>query len=270
MQPSHAFIPSSLVEKFVNFGETSSLNVSSLKRLFYGGNSIKLHLQPSAKILKHCDLIQIYGLSEISMASGFSVEENRRDFLWKKKESCGKVLPGFTIKITDPETQDILGANQRGEICIKTFASFKEYYSLEPTNVFNSDGFIRTGDVGYYDEDQCLYVVERIKEMFKFKDWHVIPSVLEGILLQHPEVEEVAVFGIPWGSDGEAPAACVVLKKNSKVDKEKLNEFVNKKVTEKEQLRGGIWFVENIPKTVTGKIQRKLVQKEILNQTITE
>ena len=139
------------------------------------------------------------------------------------------------------------------------------YYKLDSSEVFDKDGFLKTGDVGYYDEDGYLYVVERIKEMFKYQSWHIVPSAIEAVLLEHKGVKEAAVFGLPGGEDGEVPAACVVLKDGYSLSEEEIDSFLKERIADRERLRGGITFVKTLPKTPTGKVVRKKVRDSIIN-----
>ncbi|KAJ8938198.1 hypothetical protein NQ314_011580 [Rhamnusium bicolor] len=128
---------------------------------------------------------------------------------------------------------------------------------MDSSNNYDEDGFIKTGDIGYYDEDECFYIIDRIKEMFKYKSWHVIPTSLEVLLQEHPAVKEAVVFGIPHEMDEFHPAACVILKDNMEVSPDVIEKFVSEKVSEWHKLRGGIKIVEFIPKTPSGKILRR-------------
>lgn len=158
----------------------------------------------------------------------------------------------------------MLGPNQKGEIRINTPCVFQKYYRADCSDVFDKDGFVKTGDVGYYDEDGCVYVVDRIKEMFKYKSWHIVPSQIEKALNEHPAIKEAAVFGVPAGDDGDVPAACIVLNDGYKITKEELEKFVAKNVSDREKLRGGILFVSSLPKTPSGKFLRKDIKDSFL------
>lgn len=141
----------------------------------------------------------------------------------------------------------------------------KGYYNADSSHCFDKDGFLKSGDVGYYDEDGCLYVIERIKEMFKYLSWHIVPSSIEAVLLEHPAVKEAVVFGIPADEEGEIPAACVVLHENhSNFDKKELLKFVEERVSDKEKLRGGITVLNVLPKTPSGKLIRNEVRNIVI------
>lgn len=130
---------------------------------------------------------------------------------------------------------------------------------------FDNDDFFKTGDLGYYDSDGYLYITGRIKEMFKYKYWHIIPALLEAILIEHPDVEECVVYGTPAGKDGDVSTAAVVLKNTAKTIVFNLEQYVAEKVIDRERLRGGVKIVKFLPKTASGKISRADIQNKIEN-----
>ena len=113
--------------------------------------------------------------------------------------------------------------------------------------------------IGYYDNNGYFYIVDRLKELIKVKGFQVAPAELEGILLTHPHVADCAVVGIPDNRAGEIPRAFVVRKSN-KVSEKELDSFMSSKVSEYKQLKGGVWFVDSIPKSPSGKILRRLLR----------
>ncbi|RZC40025.1 AMP-binding C domain containing protein [Asbolus verrucosus] len=142
----------------------------------------------------------------------------------------------------------------------------KGYFKSDSSQAFDEDGFLKTGDIGYDDEDECFYIIERLKEMFKYMSWHILPSTIDAVLLEHPAVKEAAVFGIPRIEEkGEVPAACVILKEKYSINKKEIEEFVAARVSDYEKLRGGVIFVETLKKTPSRKLMRKEIRKTILN-----
>lgn len=138
------------------------------------------------------------------------------------------------------------------------------YYNLDSSSAFDKEGWLRTGDVVYYDEDFCFYVVDRIKEMLKFRGWHVVPALLEDILRTHPAVESAAVVGLPHKTDGDLPAACVILKGGfDNCKPEDIQKFVDEKVDDFRKLRGGVKIVKAFPRTATDKVDRKKIKESV-------
>lgn len=144
------------------------------------------------------------------------------------------------------------------------------YYNMDSSNAWDSDGWIRTGDICYYDEDYCFYVVDRLKELIKYRGWHVSPALLEGILLQHPAVKMAVVIGVPHDQDNEHPLALVVLtnKDNNGINQDQLRKFVDDQVDDNKKLRAGVRFIEDVPKTPTGKIKRYFLKMQVLSTMI--
>lgn len=137
------------------------------------------------------------------------------------------------------------------------------YYNQDSSGSFDKDGWLKTGDMVYYDEDYCFYVVDRIKESFKYQGWFIAPAILENELLNHPAVIQAIVIGIPK-EDGSHPMGLVVLKDNLEVSGKEIEKFVEERVPERMRLRAGVKVVKSLPLTVTGKIKRSEVKKMIL------
>lgn len=143
----------------------------------------------------------------------------------------------------------------------------KGYHNLESSDAFDENGYLKTGDVVYYDEDFCFFVIDRIKEMLKYRSWHVAPAMLEEVLLTHPAVHAAVVVGIPDKEDGEHPRACVILKQGIKgVQEEEIRKYVDERVDDRKKLRGGVVFVKSFPITASGKVSRRLL-KNLWHQT---
>lgn len=139
------------------------------------------------------------------------------------------------------------------------------YYEMDSSSSWDKDGFLKTGDIAYFDEDFCFYIVDRIKELLKFRSWHVVPAILESILLQHPAVKEAIVLGIPHDIDGDHPVGVVVLKQDSEnLTSEDLEKFVAEKVDDRQRLIGGVKIVERLFYTPTGKVKRKYMRDLLL------
>lgn len=137
----------------------------------------------------------------------------------------------------------------------------KGYYNLDSSGVYDEDGYVKTGDIVYYDEEFCFFVVDCIKEMLKYRSWHVAPATLEEILLTHPVVKAAVVVGVPDKEDGEHPMACVILKPGAKrVLGEEIRRYVDERVDDRKKLRGGVVFVKSFPTTPSGKISRRFLK----------
>jgi len=176
--------------------------------------------------------------------------------------SAGKVAPYIRLKIIDEVTGEKLGPNEIGEICAKSPYTMKEYLNNpKATAETIKDGYIHTGDKGYYDDNENLFVIGRFKELIKYRMAHVVPSNIEKQMMTHPDVEEVGVVGQPDECDGELPLAFVVLRKGATATAEELITYTNGLVIEEEKLRGGVRFIDQIPRNELGKIVRPKLKK---------
>jgi len=175
------------------------------------------------------------------------------------------LMPNFQAKIIDVETGKELGPNESGELYLKSETRMLGYLKNEKATAEAIDpngGWLRTGDMAYYDKDGHFFIVDRLKEMIKVNAYQVAPAELEGILLSHPGVQDAAVFGIPHPQSGEAPRAMVQKKSDSSLTPDELAKYVNGKVSSYKQLRGGIEFVDVVPKSPSGKILRRILRDE--------
>lgn len=216
-----------------------------------------------------------YGSSEANVLVGHELT-NRRGYE-NKLGSSGTLCAELQLKIVDLDSGALLGPNKEGEICVKSPFLFLGYHKFEKPDTFDEDGFLKMGDVGYYDEDKYIYITDRIGEMFKYRINHISPSLVEHILLSHPAVAEAVVFGVPHEIDKNHPGASVVLRKGANATIQELLEFTNPKVTNAYQLRAGLTIVEALAKTPTGKVQRRIARnlfietkKEELNKNGTQ
>lgn len=157
---------------------------------------------------------------------------------------------------------------EAGEICIKSSIVMHKYLDnpLATSEMIDIDGFLHTGDIGYVDDLGNWYVVDRTKELIKFNAYQIAPAELEAILLECPLVADAAVIGIyDEKRETEVPRAYIslnsqnkqVFRKGLETITQEIHDFVNQNVIHYKRLRGGIAFIETIPKSVSGKILRK-------------
>lgn len=198
------------------------------------------------------DILQGYGMTETSPAITHMVKGS------VKYESVGGPIPNTEMKVVHPETCSSLAARQTGEICMRGPQVMKGYFN-RPTDTaefIDSEGWLHTGDLGYYDEEGHFYVVDRLKELIKVKGNQVAPAELEEILRSHPDIDDAAVVGVPDDRAGEVPRAFVVPRRPD-ISEEDIKKFVAAKVSEHKQLKGGVHFLTAIPKSPSGKILRR-------------
>ena len=119
------------------------------------------------------------------------------------------------------------------------------------------DGWMQTGDIGYYDEDKQFYIVDRIKELIKYKGSQSAPAEIEAILLSHPKIKDAGVIGIPDEECGELPLAYVVKQPDVNLTEKEVIDFVASLASKPNHLHGGVRFIHEVPKNPSGKILRK-------------
>jgi 4-coumarate--CoA ligase len=196
-----------------------------------------------------------------------------------KTGSVGPLTSSTHGKIIDPETGTSLGPYENGELCIKGPQVMMGYFNdIEKTKECLSDeGWLRTGDLAYYDPDGFFYITDRLKELIKVRGFQVAPAELEELLFQNELVQDVAVVQISDEASGELPRAYVVLKPSAEpneVTKEYLIKWVKERVSPHKRISGGVVFVEQIPKSASGKILRRILRneakKEFESRTLSE
>ena len=176
--------------------------------------------------------------------------------------SIGPVVPGTEACIRDLETDQNLGPHQEGELLVRGPQVMKGYLNNPEANAktLTSDGWYRSGDISYFDENHNFFIVDRLKELIKFKGFQVAPAELEALLLTHDSVADCAVIGIPDERAGEVPMAFVVKKLGHELSIEQLHKLVDENVADYKRLRGGIVFLDEIPKSLSGKILRRVLK----------
>lgn len=179
--------------------------------------------------------------------------------------TVGWPLPNVDVKITKLDDAHCQGvaANQVGEVLARGPTTMKGYFkNAEATHATIIDGgWIRTGDIGYYDENGLLYICDRLKELIKVNANQVAPAELEGILREHINVLDAVVVGVPHAQCGEVPKAFIVRRPGSSLNDLQINDFIANRVSKYKHLTGGIQFIEQIPKSASGKILRREVKR---------
>uniref|UniRef100_A0AC34QY29 Luciferase n=1 Tax=Panagrolaimus sp. JU765 TaxID=591449 RepID=A0AC34QY29_9BILA len=220
-------------------------DLSSIKSLSCGGAPLSSHMieQVKKRLPSLLFVMQGYGMTEMVSASHMTVFDEPTP-----PNAIGKLIDGMQHKVVDPETGKVLPPGEVGEICVKGPTVMKGYWRNDGENAMaiDGDGFLRTGDVGYIDEHDFLYLKDRFKELIKVKAFQVAPAELEHLLLTHPEISDAAVIGIPHETVGEAPRAFIVPNSPSLTAQEVL-DFVKERVSSYKQLIGGVQFVGQTP-----------------------
>ncbi|CAD5214323.1 unnamed protein product [Bursaphelenchus xylophilus] len=195
---------------------------------------------------------QAYGMTEMSMASHLPV------FGRDNPAASGWLMPNFEMKVIDRETGKTVPRGQVGEILTRSPTTMLGYFNRPKAtaDTVDNEGWLHTGDLGYVDNEGWTYVVDRCKDLIKVKGLQVAPAELEDVLLSHDEIKDSAVIGVPHPEFGEVPRAFVV-KNDPKLTEEAVDKYILEKCAPYKRLVGGIFFVDEIPKSPSGKILRR-------------
>ena len=231
-----------------------SYDLSHLRLVFSGAAPLSEHVARAAGDRIGCTVVQGYGLTETSPVTHVT----RLDGAGRKLAGIGPPLPNTESRIVDLATRAPLGPNQEGEIAIRGPQVMMGYLNRPEATaaMIDADGWLYTGDVGYADEDGCFYVVDRVKELIKYKGLQIAPAELEAVLLSHPGVADAAVVPLADEEAGEVPRAFVVLK--GEATPEEVMDYVAQRVAPYKKLRR-LEVIEQIPKSPSGKILRRLL-----------
>ena len=232
-------------------------NLPKLRALFSGAAPLGEPVAREAAQRLECMVVQGYGMTEMSPVTHLGRDDPEHG----KMDSAGQVIPNSEVKIVDIETGAELGPNQEGELVMRGPQLMKGYLNNpEATAEAIRDGWYFSGDIGYVDEDGHFFIVDRVKELIKYKGFQVAPAELEALLLSHPAVADAAVIPSPDEEAGEVPKAFVVLREEATTDE--LMAFVAERVAPHKRIRR-MEVAEEIPKSLSGKILRRvLVQGE--------
>nr|BAQ25863.1 luciferase homolog [Cryptalaus berus] len=233
-------------------------DLTSLKEIGVGAAPLGKEVgEAVAKRLNLEGIRQGYGLTEATLAVTFTPNNEFRP------GSSGTVVPLMSAKVINIDNGESLGPNVVGELCFKGGLVMRGYAgNIKATKeAIDEDGWLHTGDLGYYDKEGHFYIVDRLKELIKYKGFQVPPAELEGLLLKHPCIKDAAVIGIPDELAGELPAAFVVKQPGKKLSEKEVFDYIANQVSSPKHLRGGVRFIDEIPKSATGKIVRKALRE---------
>lgn len=239
----------------------SKYDLSSIRMMNSGAAPLTRELVDAVHGRLNIPVKQGYGLSETSPTTHTQPWGD-----WNKTTgSVGTLLPYQTAKYMSAEEKE-MPVGEVGELWIKGPNVFKGYLNNPEgtAHALTSDGYFKTGDVGYQDKDGNFYITDRVKELIKYKGFQVPPAELEGILVSHPKVNDAAVIGI-YDKDqaSEIPRAYIVPKDGlgkTDQDAKEIVDWLATKVAHHKKLRGGVRFVDEIPKSVSGKILRRMLK----------
>lgn len=233
-------------------------DLSSVRTVMSGAAPLGKDLEDAVRAkFPNAKLGQGYGMTEAGPVLAMCLAFAKEPFEIKSG-ACGTVVRNAEMKIVDPDTSISLPRNQRGEICIRGDQIMKGYLndpeSTERT--IDKEGWLHTGDIGYIDDDDELFIVDRLKELIKYKGFQVAPAELEAMLLTHPNISDAAVVPMIDEKVGEVPVAFVVRSNGSTTTEDEVKQFISKQVVFYKRVYR-VFFVDSIPKSPSGKILRR-------------
>lgn len=243
-----------MVLAFAKHPLVDEYDLSSLQTVFSGAAPLGAELAKEAADRIGCEVVQGYGMTELSPVSHATPPGNF------KAGSSGLTVANTECRLVsaDGEDQDVGG---RGELWVRGPQVMKGYLENEEAtrDTIDDDGWLHTGDVAELDENGHFSIVDRVKELIKFKGFQVPPAELEALLLTHPAIADCAVIGIPDDEAGELPKAFVVVAPGQELSAEDVQDFVADKVASYKKIRI-VEFIDEIPKSASGKILRRFLR----------
>ena len=234
-------------------------DISSLEYCISGGAPLPAEVKQKFETLTGCKVVEGYGLSEASPTVACNPIDTPG-----KSGSAGMLFVGTSVEIRDVEDPSkVLGQGEKGEVCVRGPQVMRGYWNrADATEEVFVEGALRTGDVGYMDEDGFLFLVDRKKDLILAGGYNVYPRVIEEALYTHPAVQEATVIGVPDAYRGEAPKAFVTLKEGQSATPEALKSYLVDHLNKIEMPRE-IEIRDELPKTMIGKLSKKeLVAEE--------
>ncbi|XP_058448263.1 probable 4-coumarate--CoA ligase 1 isoform X2 [Malaya genurostris] len=268
-RPKFLFVVPSLMLFLATHPKVTTDHLSSVDAILVGAAAASIQLQEKFK--------QKCGGRDVEIAQGYGMTESSpvtlctpHKYDLSKVGTCGQLYPNTQAKIVSLVDGSNLGAHQTGELLLRGPQIMKGYLNNEQATreTLDSNGWLHTGDVAYYDQDGFFYIVDRTKELIKVKGNQVSPTELENLIMELPEISDVAVAGVADETAGELPRAYVVLKQEHSLSEKTIVEHVKNRVVKYKQLAAGVRFVKEIPRNAAGKVIRQ--QLHLLGQQLDE
>jgi len=263
-QPEQLTLPPPLVLFLAKSDKAKPEHFKNLDKIVVGAAPVgEVLINDFLKKAPHAEFREAWGMTELS-AVGTMTSKNI------VHGSCGKLISNTKLKIVDLDNGQNKGPGKEntGEICVQGPQMMLGYLNNpEETAKTIQNGWLHTGDIGYYDDDGNIYICDRLKELIKVKGHQVAPAELEDLIRGIDEVTDVAVIGIPDQRQGEVPRAYVV-KSDESLPASKIEDYIAERLSSFKHLKGGVAFVKEIPKSAAGKILRKDLKSKYLEEGI--
>ncbi|MDX6586589.1 MAG: hypothetical protein QOI31_1062 [Solirubrobacterales bacterium] len=230
-------------------------DLSSVKTVMSGAAPLGAELSDKVAERLDCDVIQGYGMTETSPVTHIVRPDGEN-----RAGSIGRELVDTECRIIDVESGEDAAEGERGELWIRGPQVMAGYLNNDEATAetIDSDGWLHTGDIATRDSDGFYFIVDRLKELIKYKGFQVPPAELEAILINHPDVADCAVIGVPDEEAGEIPKAFIVPAADTDLDRDALMAHVAEQVSPQKKVRL-VEEIDEIPKSASGKILRRVL-----------
>ena len=251
------FIVPAALQMVVQHPRAKNTDFSHVKYVLYGAAPIPLDLlREAVETIPNAGFLQCYGMTETTGTIAVLPPEDHDLAGNDRMRSAGRAVPGTTIKIVDEEGREV-PRGEVGEVIVHSPSNMIEYWNLpEATAASLNDGWMRTGDAAYMDEDGYVFIQDRIKDMIISGGENVYPAQVESVIYGHPAIAEVAVIGVPDDTWGEAVKACVVPREGHHIDAEEIIAWARERLAAF-KVPKTIDIISAMPRNPSGKILRR-------------
>ncbi|WP_067707133.1 AMP-binding protein [Nocardia yamanashiensis] len=249
---TNVLVAPSMLQMMVDVLGSGKAEFPALRSIVYGAAPISMPLLRQVQNRLDAPLIQVFGLTE---TCGAIVQLEPEDHHGDLLTSVGKPYPWVEVEIRDPHTESRLPSGSDGEIWVRSRQCAEGYWRRpEATARLRApDGWLRTGDVGHFDDSGYLFITDRLKDMIITGGENVYPAEVERVLVTHPQVAEVAVIGVPDRTWGEAVAAIVALREGAQLGEAALIDWARPRIAGFRRPRRVV-IIDSLPRNPSGKV----------------
>lgn len=255
---NQALLVPALIRMLLDSPACGSTDFSSLRRILYGSSPVPVSTLREALEVFDCDFEQGYGLTE--SVGPVAMLRPGDHAAGRKLQSCGKAVPGTEIRVVDPAGKDC-AIGEVGEIIVSGLQLMKAYWNRpDATREVIRDGWLYSGDAGYFDADGYLFIHDRLKDMIVSGGENVYPAEVENVLTACDKIAEVAIIGVPDEQWGEAVKAIVVRTPGSDISAKDIAAYAREHIAAFKCPKS-IDFVDSIPRNPAGKVLKKILRE---------